>query len=209
VTIARGKVLLAALSLSGACSSGGGASGAGPSQCTPLVAETSAQCLQGPVGPSGPQGPPGPQGLTGPQGPVGAQGESSPRVVLKTAGGRVLGPIINVNYGSPADYAVYIVSLQRFAFVLPDGTFSMHGGVVFESSDCTGPAYSSGLSVSFVLAIRSRLFTLTSASSVTRSVLSRLDDSGCSATSGTVSVYPAVELFDHDYPYGPLQTSYE
>lgn len=114
----------------------------------------------GPAGPAGPQGPagvqgaPGSQGLqgaAGPQGPAGAQGPAGPpsasgaKVEVLNGDGSSLGFMIN------ASGLLYITSMGCSASIDPTtGVLSPseQGGMLFDTSDCSGPAYRENLGVS-------------------------------------------------------------
>lgn len=89
---------------------------------------------QGPPGPRGPAGPPGSPGLQGPPGP-----EAVTPVVVD-ADGTILGAVAAFNH---QDFTLRLVSGDVAVYLMGDrhDIRGPSGGVLFESTDCSGPAY--------------------------------------------------------------------
>lgn len=142
---------------------------AGPAGPQGAKGDTGAQGVAGPIGPTGPQGPKGdvgdtgaagatgPQGAAGPQGPVGPPG--GPTLMLVDANGNAIGTVYGSGYPYSSGVAVAHIGDERIGVEFswsnvdqnnqPQGpelriSSPPNGIVVFESSDCTGPAYLDG-----------------------------------------------------------------
>lgn len=179
----------------------------GGSQFTSVSGTTFA--CNGTAGPSGPPGPPGPKGDTGLQGPPGRS------LVVKTAGGSVIGPILDYTSTVPdlGYVKVYVEALGVFAQLdVPTGTT---GGCyfVYESTDCSGTPYTASATTVMVCARGSALYKLASASRVDLSSRSSSSVDGVCVpeqSPQTSSGYPVAQVFDPRYPYAaPLQIAYE
>ena len=79
---------------------------------------------------------------TGPQGPAGPAGSGGP--ILKDNNGQVLGPLVqsDVNQSS---VTVFVPSRNRIVSINGLGNARIPISVLYESSDCTGQAYTDGI----------------------------------------------------------------
>jgi hypothetical protein len=167
----------------------------------------STYACNGATGPTGPTGPPGPAGSS-----------FGKRVVVKTATGSVIGPVLGFTSGSPyiAYLSVYIEAAGVLAFLdQTTGKTWLSCDLVYESTDCTGTPYVNGnASMDGACGAAGRLIRLGSPTPVNRTIRSDLGYGGSctvlSAPTPSPNLYYAVEASDARYPYAaPLVISYE
>ena len=101
----------------------------------------------GPPGPAGPAGAGGPAGPIGPPGPAGATGPAGPTLfTVRDADGRQVGESLDTNnFGMDAFVVVRVDGEPHLLFVNRNRISSNR--VVFETADCSGPAYIATLDV--------------------------------------------------------------
>lgn len=170
------------------------------------------------LGASGAPG--GTTGSPGPQGPPGSVGPGWPapkRLVVKTATGEVIGPVIDTDSGGRPTLrlTVYVESLGRLVKLLDPATGrSELLDVHFVAWDCSSTPMSLHDRGGVVTAAGSRLFANVRPGAVTFTKNAYLRSDGqCSRHPSPASTLPGVplqEVFDARYPYAaPLQIVYE
>lgn len=160
---------------------------------------------------SGADGQIGPPGVPGPSGPPGPVGPSATRVVLKTANGEVIGPVVGFSRDTRSMTVDAFVERLGMLARLFTGSGRLEAcPVYFTSSDCSGPA--------FVIAGGfceggGRTYFSTTGMSAPVTYFSSWGPAGTcvlNPTGSETSAVPAQELTDPRYPYAaPLQIAFE
>jgi hypothetical protein len=156
----------------------------------------------------------GPQGPAGPAGNPGSAGPSAPRMIVKTATGVVLGPLIEI-FADPVASSVTFFNVSVGGWIQAtylDG--KVHGAAYFLSSDCSGQAFATVPVVGTVVGTNNRLWKVSSTVPTTGPMRSWLSADQPSCYAGAISnsypLFPATEVFDSRLPYaGPLVIAYE